>query len=390
MNMVDGMPMVDRVEQVCDGCTLGKQHRAPFPQVSNYRAERGLELIHADLCGQVTPQTFGGCSYFLLVVDDYSRYMWVEMLKTKDQALTHLKKIKERAEVDRGVRLKAVRTDRGGEFNSTIFTVFCNQAGIKHPQQNGVVERRNQTVVEMARCMLKSMKVPPEFWGEAVATAVYVLNRSPTKSLKNKTPFEAWHGKKPRVDHLRTFGCTAHVKVIGPGISKLSDRSKKMVFLGYEPGTKGYRLYDPDRRRLVISRDVVFEEDRAWEWEDPEDSTAETETFTVENFQSTAAGPTTAETEEEGTPGSMAVAIMYHSHSLIYLGAPHQLVVTIHLQLDHQLGYSGTHHQTVLVRVQKKVQRDTEICQTCMTTLKWSMTLSTVDCVFWQLMNQQA
>ena len=312
MNMVDGMPMVDRVEQVCDGCTLGKQHRSPFPQVSNYRAERGLELIHADLYGQVTPQTFGGCSYFLLVVDDYSRYMWVEMLKTKDQALTHLKKIKERAEVDRGVRLKAVRTDRGGEFNSTIFTVFCNQAGIKHytttpysPQQNGVVERRNQTVVEMARCMLKSMKVPPEFWGEAVATAVYVLNRSPTKSLKNKTPFEAWHGKKPRVDHLRTFGCTAHVKVIGPGISKLSDRSKKMVFLGYEPGTKGYRLYDPDRRRLVISRDVLFEEDRAWEWEDPEDSTAETETFTVENFQSTAAGLTTAETEEEGTPGSM-------------------------------------------------------------------------------------
>jgi len=126
--------------------------------------------------------------------------------------------------------------------------------------------------------------------------------------------------------------------------------------------------------------------------EDPEDSTAETETFTVENFQSTAAGPTTAETEE-GTPGSMGSGDSVPQplpHLPERLGAPHQLVVTIHLQLDHQLGYSGTHHQTVLVRVQKKVQRDTEICQTCMTTLKWSMTLSTVDCVFWQLMNQQA
>jgi hypothetical protein len=82
-------------------------------------------------------------------------------------------------------------------------------------------------VVEMARCMLKTMRVPPEFWGEAVYTAVYILNRSPTKSLNKKTPFEAWHGKKPRVSHLRTFGCVAHVKMVGPGLKKLSDRSSK-------------------------------------------------------------------------------------------------------------------------------------------------------------------
>jgi hypothetical protein len=112
--MVSGMPMVDRVEQVCDGCTLGKQHRAPFPQASNFRAEKGLDLVHADLCGQITPPTLGGCSYFLLVVNDFSRYMWVEILNTKDQALAYLNKIKERAEVDRGGKMKALRTDRGG------------------------------------------------------------------------------------------------------------------------------------------------------------------------------------------------------------------------------------------------------------------------------------
>ena len=245
--MVVGMPVVDHVEQVCDGCTLGKQHRAPFPQASSFRADTGLELVHADLCGQISPVTPGGCSYFLLVVDDFSRYMWVELLKTKDQALVSFKKIKMRAEVDHGGRMKALRTDRGGEFISNLFSVFCSETGIKHytttpysPQQNGVVERRNQTVVEMARCMMKSMSVPSRFWGEAVATAVYILNRSPTKSLQNKTPFEAWHGKKPCVRHFRTFGCTAHVKIAGPSLAKLADRSKRMVLLGYEPGTKGF------------------------------------------------------------------------------------------------------------------------------------------------------
>lgn len=81
-----------------------------------------------------------------------------------------------------------------------------------------MVERRNQTVVEMARCLLKTMKVPPKFWGEAVCTAMYLLNRYPTKSLNSMTPFEAWHGSKPRVKHLRTFGCVAYVKKVGPGM----------------------------------------------------------------------------------------------------------------------------------------------------------------------------
>lgn len=112
-NMVDGMPIVKKVEKVCDGCVLGKQHRKPFPQMSSFRAETGLELVHADLCGQITPRSIGGAAYFLLVVDDHSRYMWVEMLQSKDQALECFKKIKSRAEVESGGKLKALRTDRG-------------------------------------------------------------------------------------------------------------------------------------------------------------------------------------------------------------------------------------------------------------------------------------
>jgi hypothetical protein len=145
--------------------------------------------------------------------------------------------------------------------------------------------------------MLKSKGVPSKYWGEAVTTAVYLLNRSPTKSVQDKTPYEAWHGKKPRVDHLRTFGCLAHVTKIGPGVGKLSDRSTKMVLLGYEAGTKGYRLVDPSTEKLHISRVVVFEEDGAWNW-NSSDSNQSTETFTVE-YQDT--GPTIHEPVYPGT-----------------------------------------------------------------------------------------
>jgi 2,3-bisphosphoglycerate-independent phosphoglycerate mutase len=114
--------------------------------------------------------------------------------------------------------------------------------------------------------MMKSKQVPACLWGEAVATTVYVLNRSPTKSLNGVTMFEAWHGRKPSVKHMKNFGCIGHVKKIGPGIQKLSDRSQKMVFIGYEEGTKGYRMLEPESRTLHISRDVIFEEDQAWDW----------------------------------------------------------------------------------------------------------------------------
>jgi hypothetical protein len=170
--MVQGLPLILRVEQVCDGCMLGKQHRKPFPQSSNYRATTGLELVHGDLCGQISPPTPGGKSFFLLIVDDHSRYMWLELLASKDEALQYFKKFKTAAELESAHRLKAFRTDRGGEFSSGAFVSFCSELGIKHnistaytPQQNGVVERRNQTVVEMARCLLKSKGVLGKFWG---------------------------------------------------------------------------------------------------------------------------------------------------------------------------------------------------------------------------------
>jgi hypothetical protein len=113
-------------------------------------------------------------------------------------------------------------------------------------------------VVEMARCLLKSMAVPGLFWGEAVKTAVYLLNHVPSWSLNGVTPYEAWHGRKPNVQHLRTFGCVAHAKKLGLGLHKLVDRSTPCIFVGYEEGSKAYRVYDPVSKHLIVMHDVAF------------------------------------------------------------------------------------------------------------------------------------
>lgn len=134
------------------------------------------------------------------------------------------------------------------------------------PQQNGVVERRNQTIVGMARSLLKARKVPARFWGEAVTTAVHLLNRATTNSVAGMTPYQAWCGRRPSVQHLRTFGCVAHVKVTRPNVKNLDDRSVPMVFLGYEPGSASYRVYHPPSGRVHVSRDVVFDENASWDW----------------------------------------------------------------------------------------------------------------------------
>ena len=144
--MVRGLPEIGHADQLCDACLAGKQRRAPFPQAAKYRATKQLELVHADLCGPITPATPGGKHYFLLMVDDYSRYMWLVLLSTKDEAEAAIQRVKAAVEVQSGCVLRTLRTDRGGEFTSKTFEEFCADHGVLHhltapysPQQNGVV-----------------------------------------------------------------------------------------------------------------------------------------------------------------------------------------------------------------------------------------------------------
>jgi hypothetical protein len=128
------------------------------------------------------------------------------------------------------------------------------------------VERRNQTVMATARCMMKTKSLPSMFWGEAVNCDVYLMNRTMSKSTGGKTPFELWIGSKPVVSHLRVFGCIVLVKNTRPNLKKLEDRSKPMVFVGYVPGSATYRCYDPNTKCVCISRDVFFDEEGVWKW----------------------------------------------------------------------------------------------------------------------------
>ena len=163
--------------------------------------------------------------------------------------------------------MKNFRTDNGGEYTSTEFENYLKKEGIEHqytipktPQQNGVSERMNRTLVETVRSMLSDSGLPHRFWAEALSTAAYLINRSPTVTLKEMAPFEAWYGKKPSVNHLRVFGCSGYVHIPKDQRSKLDPKAKKCIFLGYGATRKGYRLYDQKKSCIVHSHDVVFDE----------------------------------------------------------------------------------------------------------------------------------
>ncbi|KAI3802282.1 hypothetical protein L1987_30412 [Smallanthus sonchifolius] len=320
--IVHGLPDLSHPSKVCEGCIVAKQTRQTFPSETQWRASKPLELVSADLCGPITPQTMGGNRYFMLIVDDFSRYMWVYLIKTKDEALSMFKCFKAQVEKESMNKVKMLRTDRGGEFNSQVFNEFCKQEGIQHqltapysPQQNGAVERRNRTVLGMTRALLKSMNVPETLWGEAVRHSVYLLNRITTKAVKNMTPYEGWKGRKPTLRHLKVFGCVAHVKKTSNHVTKLEDRSVAMVHLGVEEGSKAYRLFNPTQRRIVVARDIVFNEKKSWTWNEAHGEQPVSNTNWV-NVQVGNTGEGLSQNqwfessglqdEQESTPGSMS------------------------------------------------------------------------------------
>jgi transposase InsO family protein len=274
--MVTGLPAIEE-KQGYDTCIITKQRRAPFPAKVNYGADAPLNLVHGDLCGPITPATSAGRRFFLLLVDDATRYMWLTLLSAKGDAASVIKVIKAVAELEVGQPLRVLRTDNDGEFTAKEFATYCSDEGVQRhvstpytPQQNEVVERRNQTVLGTTCALLKERGMPTRFWGEPMTTIVILLNRAPMKALSGKKSFEAYHGCKPAVDFLKTFGCVGFIKNKRPGLKKLDDRSAPMVFIGYSEGAKAYRMLEPGTGRVHVYRDVIFDKNRGWEW----DSTA--------------------------------------------------------------------------------------------------------------------
>jgi hypothetical protein len=169
------------------------------------------------------------------------------------------------------------------------------------------IERRNGTVVATAKSMLKAKCLPRWFWGEAVNTTVYVLSRCLMKSVDIMSSFEVWHRRKPVVHHLRTFGCIMYVPNTMPHLKKLEDHDRKMVFVGYESGSKGYRVYDPVTKCVHVTCDVVFDEQARWDWSSSSDDGKQgngNDVFTVEYTTTGPAAPTVDGTDEAPTEES--------------------------------------------------------------------------------------
>jgi transposase InsO family protein len=264
----------------CEGCHLGKSHRASLPKQSTTSSKAPLELVHMDLCGPFRVKSAGGARYWLLIVDDYCRYVYLHPMKEKSEAPAIFKAYKAYAELhfkEQGHLIKAVRVDGAGELNSREFTAYLKQLGITQQvtsahtsEQNGIAERKHRVVAEHMRAMMlawgPSHVVPVELWAECAVTSAYLLNRSLTSSLPGMTPHEAWHGVKPTYAHLRTIGCLAYVHTHRAtrndkgGLGKLGPQATRCAMIGYSETAKAYRLWDFQAKKVITSIHVSFEE----------------------------------------------------------------------------------------------------------------------------------
>eukprot|EP00253_Pinus_taeda_P025753 PITA_25753 len=199
--MVRGLPLIEKPDSLCEGCILGKQHKESFPSGKSIRAKAPLEIVHSD-----------------------------EFLR------------------------------------------FCRENGIQKkftarytPQQNGVAERKNRTIMDMARSMLKAKHLPNDYWAEAINCAAYILNKCPTKAVMNKVPEEAWSGRKQGVTHMKVFGCVAYAHIRDQLRRNLDNKGENCILIGYSEESKSYTLYIPYTKKFFMSRDVQFIEEEAWD-----------------------------------------------------------------------------------------------------------------------------
>lgn len=264
-NLIDGMKLLDcGIKVQCETCMEAKTTRLPFPKQSLTSTNAVLDLIHSDICGPMQVESMSKKRYVLTLIDDYSRYTEIYFLHNKSEAIDKIREYVAMVENKFNTKPKIFRSDRGGEFTGNEFKQFMYGMGIKlqytapySPQQNGVAERKNRSLIEMARCMLTDADLPKYLWAEAVNTANYIQNRTLTKGAE-QIPYHLWNDEKPNAVKFEIFGTKCYVHVPTEKRRKLDNTAREMFFIGYEDGSKAYRLYDAVNRKLVVSRDVRF------------------------------------------------------------------------------------------------------------------------------------
>nr|AAM74249.1 Putative retroelement [Oryza sativa Japonica Group] len=249
--------------ETCESCLLGKITKAPFTGQSE-RASELLRLVHTDVCGPMSSTARGGFGYFIIFTDDFSRYGYVYLMRHKSESFEKFKEFHNEVQNHLDKTIKYLRSDRGGEYWSLEFGNHLKECGIVPqltppgtPQLNGVSKRRNRTLLDMVRSMMSQTDLPLSFWGYALETAVFTVNRVPSKSM-DKTPYEIWTGKRPSLSFLKIWGCEVYVKRLQSDKLTPKSKSDKCFFVGYPKETKGYYFYNREEGKVFVARHGVF------------------------------------------------------------------------------------------------------------------------------------
>ncbi|GJX15208.1 retrovirus-related pol polyprotein from transposon TNT 1-94 [Tanacetum coccineum] len=267
-DLVRGLPRLKfEKDHLCFACQLGKSKKHTHtPKTENTNLEV-LNTLHMDLCRPMRVQTINGKKYILVSVDDYLRFTWVKFFRSKDETPEVVIKFLKQIQVGLNKTIRNIRTDNGIEFVNKYLTDYYERVGIFHqktvlrtPQQNGVVERRNRTLVEAVRTMLIFSKAPMFLWAEAVATACYTQNQSLIHTHHCKTPYEPVHDKKPDLTFFRVNGALCYLTNDSEDLGKLQPTADIGIFVGYAPSKKGYRIYNKRTRRIMEIIHVQFDE----------------------------------------------------------------------------------------------------------------------------------
>ncbi|GJZ15169.1 putative ribonuclease H-like domain-containing protein [Tanacetum coccineum] len=240
-DLVRGLPRLKfEKDHLCSACQLGKSKKhthSPKTENTNFEV---LNTLHMDSCGPIRVQTINGKKYILVIVDDYSRFTWVKFLRSKDETSK--------------VGIKFLKQIQVG-LNRTVRYILP-----RTPQQNGVVERQNRTLVEAAKAMLIFSKALMFLLAKVVATACYTQNRSLIYTHHNKTPYELVHDKKPDLTFFRVFGALCYPTNDNEDLGNLQQTVDIGIFVGYAPSRKGYRIYNKRTRRIMETIHVQFDE----------------------------------------------------------------------------------------------------------------------------------
>lgn len=262
--MVDGIGdlKLNKID-FCKSCIEGKMTRLSFGMRT--RSKRILGIIHTDVVGPITPISHDGEKYFVTFIDDYSGFTHVYPIINKSDVFKCFEEYVNAVQTKFNCKIAVLRCDNGGEYISEKIKDFCKSNGTVidyatpyTPEQNGKSERYNRTILEKARAMIQEASVPKHFWNEAVRISAYIINRSPHSCMENKTPAEIWNGEKPNIRNMRIFGCIAYVHIQRQFRDKFDDKTRKCVMMGYT--TTGYRLWDIENQKIIVARDVVFNE----------------------------------------------------------------------------------------------------------------------------------